>query len=96
MVEASFNQVGGGVGSPNLQRTILSRASHLQHADFGEHAAEGGNNCGFDEHTIEGGNKRDFGEHATVGGNKKRNFGEHATIGGNKRELYPPLVSEYA
>ena len=29
--------------------------------DFGEHAAEGGNNCGFDEHTIEGGNKRDFG-----------------------------------
>ena len=58
--------------------------------DFGEHAAEGGNNCGFDEHTIEGGNKRDFGEHATVGGNKKRNFGEHATIGGNKRELYPP------
>ena len=46
--------------------------------DFGEHAAEGGNNCGFDEHTIEGGNKRDFGEHATVGG-KMRNFGEHAT-----------------
>ena len=29
--------------------------------DFGEYAAEGGNNCGFDEHTIEGGNKRDFG-----------------------------------
>ena len=39
--------------------------------DFGEHAAEGGNNCGFDEHTIEGGNKRDFGEHATEGGNKR-------------------------
>ena len=26
--------------------------------DFGEHAAEGGNNCGLDEHTTEGGNKR--------------------------------------
>ena len=34
--------------------------------DSGEHAAEGGNNCGFDEHTIEGGNKRDFGEHAGI------------------------------
>ena len=58
--------------------------------DFGEHAAEGGNNCGLDEHTTEGGNKRNFVEQATEGGNK-RNFGEHATIDGNKRDLSPPM-----